>query len=59
MARRLEYPTPRVGVFIRLKPTDILTLKAEARHLRISFNRLIERAVTDWIIREAGATPHE
>lgn len=59
MARLLEYPTPRVQVVIRLKPTDLLHLKAEARHLHISFNRLIERAVTDWIIREAGEIPND
>lgn len=54
MGRPTEYHTPRVQVLIRLTPTDLLTIKTESRHLGISVNRLIERAVQDWIIREAG-----
>jgi len=56
MTRRLEYPTPRVQVLIRLTPKDLLTLKTEARHLHLSVNRVIEQAVHDWVIREAGST---
>lgn len=55
MGRKTEYPTPRVQVLLRLTPADLLTLKVEARHLGISLNRLIERALQDWILREAGA----
>ena len=54
MPRPTEYPGPRVQTLIRLQPQDLLTLKVEARHLGISLNRLIERAIQDWIIREAG-----
>lgn len=54
MARPTEYHHPRVQVLIRLVPADLLILKTEARHLGISVNRLIERAVQDWIVREAG-----
>lgn len=57
MARPTEYETPRVQVLVRLVPRDLLLVKAEARHLGISVNRLIERAVQDWIVREAGAEP--
>ena len=49
MVRRLEYPTPRIGIFIRLTPTDILTLKAESRRRHKSVNRIIEEAIHDWI----------
>lgn len=59
MARLLEYPKPRAQVHIRLTLSDLLTIKVEARHLKISVNRLIERAVHDWIIREAGETADE
>jgi predicted DNA binding CopG/RHH family protein len=55
MARPTEYETPRVQVLIRLVPPDLLVIKTEARHLGISVNRLIERAIQDWILREAGA----
>ena len=56
MGRPTEYETPRIQVLVRFVPTDLLLVKAEARHLGISVNRLIERAVQDWIIREAGET---
>jgi hypothetical protein len=59
MGRPTEYETPRIQVLVRFVPTDLLLVKAEARHLGISVNRLIERAVQDWIIREAGETAHE
>jgi predicted DNA binding CopG/RHH family protein len=55
MARLVEYTTPRVQVLIRLQPRDLLIVKTEARHLGISVNRLIERAIQDWIARDAGA----
>jgi predicted HicB family RNase H-like nuclease len=54
MGRPAEYETPRIQVLVRFVPNDLLLVKAEARHLGISLNRLIERAVQDWIIREAG-----
>ena len=56
MARPTEYATPRVQVLVRLTPTDLLHAKVEARHLGISVNRLIERALQDWLVREAGET---
>ena len=56
MGRPTEYETPRIQVLVRFVPTDLLLVKAEARHLGISVNRLIERAVQDWIIREACET---
>jgi hypothetical protein len=56
MGRPTEYETPRIQVLVRFVPRDLLLVKAEARHLGISLNRLIERAVQDWIIREAGET---
>ena len=59
MGRPTEYETPRIQVLVRFVPTDLLLVKAEARHLGISVNRLIERAVQDWIIREAGEAAHE
>jgi hypothetical protein len=54
MGRPTEYETPRIQVLVRFVPADLLIVKTEARHLGISVNRLIERAVQDWIIREAG-----
>jgi hypothetical protein len=54
MARPTEYETPRIQVLVRFVPADLLVVKTEARHLGISVNRLIERAVQDWIVREAG-----
>jgi hypothetical protein len=56
MGRPTEYKTPRIQVLVRFVPRDLLLVKAEATHLGISVNRLIERAVQDWIIREAGET---
>ena len=41
-------------MLVRFVPADLLVVKTEARHLGISVNRLIERAVQDWIVREAG-----
>lgn len=54
MGRPTEYDTPRIQVLVRFVPADLLIVKTEARHLGISVNRLIERAVQDWIVREAG-----
>lgn len=54
MPRPTEYPQPRIGIFLRIQPADLLVVKREARHLGISVNRLIEQAVQDWITREAG-----
>jgi hypothetical protein len=59
MGRPTEYETPRIQVLVRFVPADLLLVKAEARHLGISVNRLIERAVQDWIIREAGDVAHD
>lgn len=56
MGRPTEYETPRIQVLVRFVPRDLLLVKAEAGYLGISVNRLIERAVQDWIIREAGET---
>jgi hypothetical protein len=56
MGRPTEYETPRIQVLVRFVPADLLVVKTEARHLGISVNRVIERAVQDWIMREAGET---
>jgi hypothetical protein len=56
MGRPTEYETPRIQVLVRLIPADLLIVKTEARHLGISLNRVIERAIQDWIMREAGET---
>ena len=48
------YHRPRLQTTLRFQTHDWLRVKQEAATRHISVNRLIEIAVQDWLIREAG-----